>query len=213
MIPLRIIETDREEFDGTVAELWREDEFVGMVFWDGERLIADFYPDEGEESVEIDVADLLRALDLAARMVAPYEDEEDDEYEYFDGDDDVEGWESEDPRVVELVTEFDPLAVHRSEGGRGFFLPDVAAEFVDTCERLGLAVLEVEGFGWDGEDVERRPEMLAIMAPSEGATQGWDEHRPAANLRAREVIAGWPNDGSVVVGFVVAEPGGESFVA
>jgi hypothetical protein len=146
-------------------------------------------------------------------MVVP---EEDDEYEYFDGEDDAddeEGWEAEDPRAVELVTEFDPLAVHRSEGGRGFFLPGVATDFVGACERLGLAVIEVEGFGWDGEEVERRPELLAIMAPQEVSGTGWNAYRPGANRRAREVIAGWPNDGTVVVGFVVGEPGGETFVA
>ena len=44
MYPLRIVETDRDGFDQTVVELWREDEFVGMVFWDGSVPVVQIYP-------------------------------------------------------------------------------------------------------------------------------------------------------------------------
>ncbi len=39
MIPMRLVETDREGFDEPVVELWRDDEFVGMVFWDGDTAV------------------------------------------------------------------------------------------------------------------------------------------------------------------------------
>ena len=44
MIPLRIVETEREDFDGPIVELWRDDEFIGMVFWDGETSVVQVYP-------------------------------------------------------------------------------------------------------------------------------------------------------------------------
>ena len=31
MLPLRIVETDREGFDEPIVELWRDDDFVGMA--------------------------------------------------------------------------------------------------------------------------------------------------------------------------------------
>ena len=55
MLPIRIIETEREDFDGPVVELWRDDDFIGFVFWDGESTILQVYPDGDGDVHDIDV--------------------------------------------------------------------------------------------------------------------------------------------------------------
>ena len=68
MIPLRIVETEREDFDGPIVELWRDDDFVGMVFWDGEAAVVQIYPDEDGDVHDLEIRELLQTLDTAERM-------------------------------------------------------------------------------------------------------------------------------------------------
>lgn len=213
MNPLRIVETDRDDFDEPVVELWRDDEFIGMVFWDDNTPFVQIYPDDDGDVKDIDVRELLRVLDLAENIVSPVS--ENDEFAELrtdfgpsDGDGD---WSSEYPATITLVGEFDDRAVHRTTDGEGFFPRDVAEEFIERCEELDLAVVEMEGFDLDGTSLIARPN-LNLIVQIEGATD-WDLFRSTANGRALGTLASWPQRDAMVVAFVVQQPDSETFVA
>jgi hypothetical protein len=217
MLPLRIVESDREGFDEPVVEIWRDDDFVGMVFWDDELAVLQVYPDADGDVYDLELGDLFRVLGLAEAIVTP-EEFRPDESEYggiefavespAGGDDD---WESEHPAAVALVTEFDPLASHRSADGEGFFPRQVAFDFIARCNELDLAVVEMEAFDFDGLVLKPRPQLvLAVSLP--GADQ-WHVFRPAANALVQDTLSDWPSRSSLVVAFVVQQPDGETFVA
>jgi hypothetical protein len=212
MIPLRIVETEREDFDGPIVELWRDDEFIGMVFWDGATSVLQVYPSGDGDVHDLEIRDLLRVLDTAERMVDPtaYEEDEFAELQVAVAAE-ADGWQDEDPATLELVEEFDPQAVHRSEEGEGYFTREVADEFIRRCEELGLAVVEVEGFDWDGEQLAARPGLVLTVRPEEMMT--WPQFRTYANARAGETIGRWPRRDSIVLAFVVQQPDGETIVA
>ena len=71
MLPIRIVETEREDFDGPIVELWRDNDFIGFVFWDGESTILQIYPDGQGDVHDIDVGELQMLLDTATRIVDP----------------------------------------------------------------------------------------------------------------------------------------------
>jgi hypothetical protein len=210
MIPLRIVEAEREDFDGSVVELWRDDEFIGMVFWDGEATVVQVYPDGDGDVFDLDVGDLQRVLETAQQIVDPHAFDEDfAELRAEAGGDDE--WADEHPATVELVREFDPQASHRSEDGEGFFPGAVAEAFITRCEDLDLAVVEMEGFDYDGERLVPRPGLELMIRPQE--VMGWSEFRRFANARALESVTTWNTRDSLVFAFVVQQPDGESFVA
>ncbi len=218
---MRIVETEREEFDEPVVELWRDDEFVGMVFWDDDTAIVQIYADDDGDVKDLDTRDLIRVLDIAEQIVSPVEhdealaglraelqagaDEDDDE-------DEDEEWGDEHPSTVALVDEFDPLATHRSEDGEGFFSKTIASEFVERCDQLDLAVVEMEAFDLEGETLVPRPNLNLTIRVEDG-TVDWDGFRAAANVRIADALADWPSRASLVISFVVQQPDGETFVA
>ncbi len=214
MFPLRIVESEREGFDRPVVELWRDDEFIGMVFWDGDVVVAQIYPDDAGDVHDLEVRDLMRVLELAERIVAP------DEYEDEEGgftiriapeEDEGDAWGNEDPATLQLVEEFDSQAVHRTADGEGFFPQPVAEAFIERCEELGLAVVEMEGFDLEGESLVPRPNLnLTVRAPG---IDEWGLFRSVANGQARDTLASWRPRPTLVVAFVVQEPGGDTFVA
>jgi len=224
MIPLRIVETERKDFDQPVVELWRDDEFVGMVFWDEDTPIVQIYADDDGDVKDLDVRELIRVLDMAERIVSPVADVS----EFADlrrslglrtAEPDSEaadeeapgGWDDEHPATLALVDEFDPQAVHRTEDGEGFFPRSVANALIARCNELDLAVIEMEGFDLEeGELVTRQDHEMAGLA--RGQTS-WRVFRPAANARAGDTLAGWPDRPTLVVAFVVQLPDGETFVA
>ncbi len=214
MIPLRIVETDREGFEEPVVELWREDEFVGMVFWDGETTIVQIHPAADGDVHDLDADDLVRVLEMAEAIVDP---------EAFAAEglvdlraalaaegDEEDGWEAEDPATLELVTEFDPQAEYRSEEGEGFFPPPVAAEFIRRCEELDLAVVEMEGFDIGTE--EPVPRAGSALATGDEPVMTWDDFRSFANVRATDTLHDWMEDPPALVAFVVRLPDGATFV-
>ena len=215
MIPIRIVETDRDDFDQPVVELWRDDEFVGMVFWDEDTTFVQIYPDDDGDVKDIELTDLVRALELAERIVSPLAD--DDEFLEIrtafgsrDAEDDGDEWETEHPATLALVEEYDPQAVHRTGDGEGFFARDVAVALVDRCDELDLAVVEMEAF--DLDDASLTPLDLEFTVDVDGDTD-WDVFRAAANGRARGTLDSWPDRPSLVVAFVIRQPDGETFVA
>ena len=218
MIPLRIVESERGGFDEPVVELWRDDEFIGMVFWDDETAVLQVYPDADGDVFDLDLGDVFRVLALAEAIVVPEEfGSEADEFagiEFALGDrggDADDDWEAEHPATVALVTQFDPLAVSRSESGEGFFARQDAFDFIARCDELDLAVVEMEGFDADGAMVKPRPGL--ILAVSLPGMDDWSVFRPAANALAQDTLTDWPIRSSIVMAFVVQQPDGETFVA
>jgi hypothetical protein len=210
MIPMRIVESDREGFDEPVVELWRDDEFIGMVFWDGEVSVVQVYPDNEGDVFDLDLAEFVQMLEVAERIVTPEEFLEDLAVEVAEeaADDD---WSGEHPATLELVGEFDPRAAHRTADGEGFFGREDAADFIRRCEELDLAITEMEGFDLEGDVLKPRPN-LALNVRVPGVTD-WATFRATANAMALDTLAEWPYRSTLVVAFVVQQPDGESFVA
>jgi hypothetical protein len=215
MIPFRIVETDREGFDTPVVELWRDDEFVGMVFWDGETSIAQIYPDDDGDVKDLDIEDLFRALEFANQIVTPEEYRSGD----FDelraaiagGDEGGEGaYEYSNPGVVALLGEFDERVAYRNEDGEGYFPRPTAKEFVARCDELDLAVVEMEGFDLDLGELTPRPNLTFLARSLE---ETWESFRPNANRAAAARLAEWPGRETLVVAFVIQLEDGESVVA
>jgi len=213
MLPLHIVETDQSDFDEPVVELWRENEFVGMVFWDGEAAVVEIYPDGDGDVHDIEVGDLMRVLELAVRIVTP-EGFEEDEYEEIGAPEgpwvrQEEAWSDSDDDAGPLA-EFTARAVFRTEDGEGFYDRQTAEELISRCDELRLAVVEMDGFDLEGEVLIPRPEMqLSIAAPG---IDDWGVLRAAANGQARDSLASWPARPTLVVAFVVRQRDGESFV-
>ncbi len=210
MIPLRLVETDREDFDGPVVELWRDDEFIAMVFWDGETTVVQVYSGADGDVFDLDVPDLQRILTTAEQIVDPhaFDEELSDLRSEATSDSD---WDDEQPATIALVEEFDPQAMHRSPDGEGFFPGEVATAFIRRCEDLDLAVVEMEGFDFDGSTLHPRPGLELMIQPQE--VMGWADFRRYANGRALDTLSDWDTRRSLVFAFVVQQPDGESFVA
>lgn len=212
MLPLRIVETEREGFDQTVVELWRNDEFVGMVFWDGSATIVQIYP-AGDDVHDLELDDLIRALDTAQQIVDPFAFAQADGVialgDTDDGSD--QEWGDEDPATTELVDEFDPRAVHRTDDGEGFFPHEVATALIDRCDRLGLAVVEMEGFDLVNGELKARPGLIVTIGPPD-TPMTFPEFRAMANELASTYLANWPPRDSMVVAFVIQQPDGERIV-
>jgi hypothetical protein len=214
MIPLRIIESERDGFDEPVVELWRDDEFIGMVFWDGDLAVVQIYPGEDGDVFDLGAAELLRVVELAEAIVTPEEFMTDTAGMVVlgdDADDDDDDWSQEHPATLALVGEFDPQAAHRNADGEGFFPRAVADEFIRRCDELDLAVVEMEGFDLEGPVLKPRPSLnLTVRVPG---VDDWSIFRPAANAMALDTLQEWPGRSTLVIAFVVQQPDGEAFVA
>ena len=209
MIPITMVETDREDFEGTVVELWRADSFVGMVFFDGTAPIVQIYPDGDDDVHDLDVRELQVLLDTAVRIVDPAALDED--LAELREAARTAGWEGEHPTTAELLSEFDDRAVHRTEDGEGFFERGVADAFIARCEELDLAVVEMEGF--DLVDGELGPDTGLELAVTPQSMMTWSEFRTFANATAASKLAEWPVRESLVVAFVFQQPDAEIIVA
>jgi hypothetical protein len=211
MLPIQMVETERDDFDGTIVELWRGDDFVGMVFWDGDAPIVQIYPDGEGEVQDLDVREIQQLLDTALQIVDP--DAFDDDFsalreavaEVVDEASDVH------PATAALLGEFDVRAVYRTDDGEGFFRRGDAETFIEKCEELDLGVIEMEGFDLDGEELISRPNLDLVVTPQEMMT--WSEFRTFANATAADTLRLWPSRESLVVAFVIQQPDAETIVA
>jgi hypothetical protein len=218
MLPLRIVETDREGFDEPVVEIWMENEFVGMVFWDGSATVVQIYP-AGEDDVhDLDVRDLFRVLEMAEKIVDPLAFDEVGGLIQLGGgrtepkrEESTDDWEGEDPATVDLLSEFDPEAAFRSEDGEGFFPRAVAERFVRRCDELRLAVIEMEGFDLVDGALKSRPGLELVIRPQPVMSAA--EFCLHANATALDYLDGWPRRDTLVVAFVVQQQDGETIVA
>lgn len=206
-----MVETERDDFDGTIVELWRGDDFVGMVFWDGEAPIVQIYPDGEGEVQDLDVREIQQLLDTALQIVDPTAFDDDFSalreavVDVTDESSDVH------PATASLLGEFDVRAVYRTEDGEGFFRRGDAEDFIEKCEELDLGVIEMEGFDLNGEELISRPNLDLVVTPQEMMT--WSEFRTFANATAADTLRLWPSKESLVVAFVIQQPDAETIVA
>lgn len=215
MIPLRITERDHEDFDQPLVELWRDEDFVGYVFWDEDTPVVQVFLDEEGDPYDLDVRDLIRILDTAERIVSPeaFGEEELEELRArvaaASGETDDE-WEDEDPKIISLFEEFDPRAAHRNEEGEGFFRRTDAEAFITRCNELDVAVIEMEGFDLEGPELVQRPNLVLNV---QTLSSIWDSFRPQANFTALDTLGDWPKRDTLVVAFVVQLQNGDTRVA
>ena len=216
MIPLRIAEQDHQDFDQPIVEIWRDDEFVGYVFYDEDVPVVQVFLDAEGDPYDLDLQDLIRILDTAERIVSPEAFSEDELQDLRnrvaaadDGDDNGAGWEGEDPKIVALFGEFDERAAHRNEDGEGFFHRPDAEAFITRCNELDVAIIEMEGFDLDGGEVAQRPNLILNV---QTLSSVWDSFRPQANFTALDTLGDWPKRDSLVVAFVVQLTNGDTRV-
>jgi hypothetical protein len=209
MLPIRLIETEREDFDGPIVELWRDDDFVGLVFWDGESTILQVYPDGQGDVHDLDVREVQMLLDTALRIVDPeaFEAEMDELRQAAS----IESWGDEHPATAELLAEFDELAAQRTEDGEGFFPHDVAIRFITRCEELDLAITEIEGFDLRGGELVA--DSALMLEVQDQPIMTWSQFRAFANTNAQHALSMWQRRDSLVVAFVFRQPDGDDIVA
>lgn len=209
MVPITFVETEREDFDGPVVEFWREEEFIGMAFYDGDAPILQIYESSDGDVHDLDIYELQGLLDMAVRMIDPLS--------YDEGMDalrqEVQGAAStgEHPATMTLLEEFDPQAVHRTEDGEGFFSKEVAGHFISRCEELDLAVVEMEGMDLDAGKLKPRPGLDLVVTPQ--SMMSWSEFRTYANATAHDSLRSWSTRRSIVIAFVIQQPDSDTIVA
>lgn len=211
MLPIRMVETERDDFDGTIVEMWREDDFIGMIFWDGDAPILQIYPDSDGDVQDIDVREIQQLLDTAIQIVDPTAF--DDEFAALRSAVAEAGADESDlhPATAALLGEFDGRAVFRTDDGEGFFKRSDAEAFIEKCEELDLCVIEMEGFDLDRDKLIPRPRLDLVVTPQE--VMSWTEFKTYANATAADTLRSWPSRDKLVVAFVIQQPDAESIVA
>ncbi|MGI9667832.1 MAG: hypothetical protein ACR2N2_12190 [Acidimicrobiia bacterium] len=210
MRPIRLIETERDDFEGSICEFWSGDLFIGMAYWDGESTILQIYPDSNGDVHDLDVRELQMLLDTAIRIVDP--DAFDDEMDDLRAAAGEPQWsEGEHPATVALLGEFDEQAVHRTDDGEGFFPRSVASNFIAKCEELDLAVTEMDGFELVRGELAAMEEL--VLEVPEQPMMTWSQFRSFANAMVTDTLSNWPSRETLVVAFVLKQPDGEEIVA
>ncbi len=211
MLPIQMVETERDDFEGTIVEMWRGDDFICMVFWDGETPIVQFYPDGEGDVQDLDVREIQQLLDTALQIIDPAAF--DDDFASLRDAVAVAAEESSDvhPATAALLAEFDGRAVYRSGDGEGFFRRGDAEAFIEKCEELDLGIVEMEGFDLEGAKLIPRPQLNLIVTPQK--MMSWSEFRTFANATAANTLRVWPSRSSLVVAFVLQQPDAETIVA
>jgi len=210
MIPLRLIEKESDDFEEPIVELWRDNEFVGYVFWDDDIPVVQVFLDADGDPFDLDLRDLQRILEMADQIVSPDM--------FSDGElDDLRGRvkaaQSGEPDAdtVEMLTdEFDDRAVYRNEDGEGYYPREAAEALIARCDELDIAVVEMEGFDYENRTLAARPNLNLLVRGAPGDL--WDVFRPEANLRSATALGDWPSRDTIVVAFVVQLSNGESIV-
>lgn len=209
MLPIQMVETEREDFDGPVVEFWRGEEFIGMAFFDGEAPIVQIYPSADGDVHDLDIHEIQSLLDMAVRMVDPLAFDEGMEALRQELGASVEG--AEHPATATLLAEFDTQAVHRTEDGEGFFSKETAGHFIAKCEELDLAVVEMEGMDFVAGKLVPRPGLDLVITPQ--SMMSWPEFRTYANATAQDSLRSWTARSSVIFAFVIQQPDAETIVA
>lgn len=209
MLPINLIETERDDFDGPVVEFWRADEFIGMAFFDGETPIVQIYPSSDGDVHDLDIHEIQGLLDMAVRMVDPLAFDEGmaELRQELQGPEDS----GEHPATTALLAEFDSKAIHRTEEGEGFFSKELAGHFISKCEELDLAVVEMEGMDFVAGKLVPRPGLDLVITPQ--SMMSWPEFRTYANATAADSLRSWRTQSSVIFAFVIQQPDTDTIVA
>lgn len=196
MSPLQIRDTVRDDWDGPVVEILDEDTVVALVYWD-EEVVVDVYPSAGEDSQTFDVPDLVRVLELAARVVVP---------------DDVPFDEPSDIDPLDILSsEFDATAAVRGAEDEGFYPLRAAVRLVGRCEQLDLAVVSMEGFA-RREGLQRVPGQMTDLGDAHRG-EPWETFRAGCNVQAHATLERWAAAGvDTLVAFEVQDSAGEIYV-
>ncbi len=211
MIPLRLVEREHEDFEEPIVELWRENEFVGYVFWDEETPIVQFFLDAEGDPFDLDLRDLQQILEMADQIVSPDMFSDAELAELRTRVQVAQDGSEPAADVIELLTdEFDDEAVYRNEDGEGFYPRRSAAAIIERCNELDIAVVEMEGFDYENRTLAARPNLNLLVRGQPGDM--WTMFRPEANMRAATTLGDWPSRDSLVVAFVVQLNNGESVV-
>ena len=211
MIPLRLVEKDHQDFDEPIVELWRENEFVGYVFWDDDTPIVQVFADQEGDPFDLDLRDLQRILEMADQIVSPDMFSEDElEDLRIRVQQASNGQVSTDDVVEALTEEFDDEARYRNDDGEGFYPRPTAEAIIERCNELDIAVVEMEGFDYENRTLSPRPNLNLLVRGTPG--DQWNVFRPEANLRAAQTLHDWPKRETLVVAFVVQLNNGESIV-
>lgn len=209
-------ETTPEGWDDPVVELWDDDEFVGQVYFDGVDVMTQIYPTPDGEPRVFEVAELLRVVELAAKVIEP-----DDASDFADlrsalgvepgdGDDGKAVGDDLGPVGV-LADAFDDAAAHRGEEDEGFYPRTAAAAMVGRCNDLDLAVVNLEGF--DLEDGYVEPAKgYAVDIGKAHRGEPWPTFRAGCNVQAEAVLEGWPVRPTFVIAVEIQDRDGEIFV-
>ena len=211
MIPLRLVEKEHDDFEEPIVELWRDNEFVGYVFWDEETPIVQMYPDSDGDPFDLDLRDLQRVLEMADQIVSPDMFTEGELEELRGRVQEAQGGKAVVDDVIEMLTEeFDSAAAYRNEDGEGFYPKAIAEAIIARCNELDIAVVEMEGFDYESRTLQPRPNLNLLVRGAPGDL--WEVFRPEANLRATQTLGDWPSRDTIVVAFVVQLNNGESIV-
>ena len=203
MIPLRLVEKDHESFDEPIVELWRDDEFVGYVFWDDDTPIVQVFADAEGDPFDLDLRDLQRILELADQIVSPDMFTEDELNDLRSRVQAADAGEPDDDVVEMLTEEFDDRAVYRNPDGEGYYPRAAAEAMIARCDELDIAVVEMEGFDYENNTLMPRPNLNLLVRGAPGDL--WDVFR-------RDALGEWPSRSSLVLAFVVQLSNGESIV-
>jgi hypothetical protein len=209
MLPINLIETERDDFEGPVVEFWRADEFIGMAFFDGDTPIIQIYPASDGDVHDLDIHEIQGLLDMAVRMVDPLAFDEGMEALRQEVGGATEP--AEHAATTALLAEFDAQAMHRTEDGEGFFPKGVAGHFISKCEELDLAVVEMEGMDFVAGKLVPRPGLDLVITPQ--SMMSWSEFRTYANATAQDNLRSWTTRPSVIFAFVIQQPDAETIVA
>jgi len=210
MIPLRLVEKEHESYDEPIVELWRDDEFVGYVFWDDDTPIVQVFPDAEGDPFDLDLRDLQRILEMADQIVSPDMFTEGELDELRSRVQSAGAGDPDEDVIVMLTDEFDDHAAYRNADGEGYYPGAVAAALITRCDELDIAVVEMEGFDYENGALLPRPNLNLLIRGAPGDL--WDVFRPEANLRAAQALGEWPSRSSLVLAFVVQLANGESIV-
>lgn len=211
MIPLRLVEKEHDDFEEPIVELWRENEFVGYVFWDDDTPIVQVFLDSDGDPFDLDLRDFQRILEMADQIVSPDMFSEDELEDLRTRVQAAANGQGPGEDVVEALTdEFDDEARYRNDDGEGFYPRSTAEAIIERCNELDIAVVEMEGFDYENRTLSPRPNLNLLVRGNPG--DQWNVFRPEANLRATQTLYDWPKRDSLVVAFVVQLSNGESIV-
>ncbi len=202
MSDLRAREAHGEGWDRPVVELVEEERVVGIVYLDGDTVLAEFDLGEDDDAWAFEVTDLQTALDTARAMLLP------------EGTallvEPTAGIGKEHP-VDRLAAEFDEAAVHRGDEDEGFYPPQVAGRLMQRVEALGLAVVTIEGFRIHQDWVEPIPGMSVDVGDAYDG-ELWPVFQAGCNVQAMALLERWAREPGIALALEVGDADGDRYV-